>query len=194
MVGQQIPGLCIALRLNTRAIPGAGVTHQHEGGRREAVHQQTDFLVDVQVQRTAHPLHTLTEKPAFGGPKQGIEQGRVILCLEHAEITDPLTVLLLLQFVDLRGDPTHRVTIAPGDPGSPARMLEKMVLGGKTLALENIQRSNPGRVRSVDSVWHREEMPQLTTLRHHFQGDGLIAVLLHVSLMFAYSGGAGTAV
>lgn len=143
--------------------------HEDERWRGETVDQQSDLLVDMQVERPAYLPHALPPQPVLGSPEQGGKDGGIIHRLEHAEVAGPIRVLPQVQFIDLRGNPPDRATLATGDPGTQARMLEKVVGRGQALALFEFERGDPGGVSGVDPVGQLEEAAPLLAPCHHLQ-------------------------
>jgi hypothetical protein len=78
-------------------------------------------------------------------------------------------VLGEVHLVDLRRDSPDRAALAVGDPGSPAGVLEEVVARGKSLALLDIQRGNPGRISGVETVRQGQEIAQAAAPGHHLQ-------------------------
>ena len=129
MIGQQVLDPTVALRFHLRTVPGPGVSHQYEGGSRKALHQQAHFLIDMQVEGPAHPLHALAPQPVLGGAEQGREYPGVVLGLQHAEVARRVAMLAQVQLIHLGRDPPHRNAIAAGDPGLHAGVFEEVIAG-----------------------------------------------------------------
>ena len=155
------------------------MSHQDEGRGRETVDQEADLLVDMQVEWPANPLHALFPQPGLGLAEQGGKDRRIILSLQHTEIAGPISVLLQVQIIDLRGNPAHRKTAASGNPGAQPRMLKKVVVWGEALALFKIQRGDPGGIRGVDPVGQLQEAAPLAALCHHLHRDATCSVIGH---------------
>jgi hypothetical protein len=81
-------------------------------------------------------------------------------------------MLAKVQFVYLGGDTTYWHAVPEGQPGAPTGVLKKVVFCRKTLALLEIERSNPDGIVSVQAVWESQKLAPLGPLSHHFQRYG----------------------
>jgi hypothetical protein len=82
-----------------------------------------------------------------------------------------------VQLVNLRGDTPHRDIVTIGDPGTPSCMLEKVILGGKLIALHQAKWRNPGWIVRVNTVGQIQELSQSAGSRNLFYRQGHTTIL-----------------
>jgi hypothetical protein len=151
----------------------ARVPHHEVGRRVEALDEDADLFVDVERQRTAHPLHAPSPEPARGGVDEGPADGLVVDRVEEAEEAGLVVPHAQVLAIDLRRAAADEPAISPGGEERHVGALEERVLPRvEPLAELEVEGRDPRRVVPEDDVRGANERPHVLARGVLGDGDG----------------------
>ena len=172
VVGEQVLGLGVALRLQPGREIGPRMAHHHRGRAVEALDQQAAFVVDRQAERPGDPPQAACPEPALGRRRQQREHLGVVHGIEEAELAGGVVVALEMAAVDLGADPADRLRAAPGDPVLDLDRAQEWVLRlVQMIQPLDRERLHPARITGVDGSRHADEGPQPRRSSHRLQAQ-----------------------
>ena len=80
----------------------------------EPFYQQSAFVIDARIVRTAQALHISRAQDRARRIEKRLRQLEVILAVEESEETGPVSITLIVRVVDDGRNPPHWVAVAPG--------------------------------------------------------------------------------
>src|SRR4030095_1172051 len=89
------------------------MSHHEERTRRKAVDEESDFLIDAQIERPDDAIHAACAQPILRRSEEIAYEIDIVRGLEHAEIAECGTTLARVQAIDLRTDAADGVVSPP---------------------------------------------------------------------------------
>src|SRR3954466_6748645 len=158
---EEIHGLAVAERLEPLLVIGRMPRLEDVGVPLIALDQEAALVVGGEVHRADQPLPAPLPNPPLGGPEQRLEDVRVVLRVDEAELPVASALELVPATVDLGRDPPDRLSVPPGQEVLGLGVLEVgVLLLVQELAPLQEQRRNP-RGAFVEPKRQLDELAQL---------------------------------
>src|SRR6185312_2513762 len=110
----QVHRLAVAKSLDSLLVVGRVPRLQDVGVPLVPLDQHAALVVGREIHWADQALAAPLADPVLSGTEQGLEDLRVVLGIDEAELTVAPALELVPAAVDLGGDPADRLTVAPG--------------------------------------------------------------------------------